>query len=208
MEKLYKKKNFGIPATILLILTYLIGYSLTQSLSGTLLVALLFAFAVFTFDFDDKVKNAVKHSYIFATIGKLLLLMFEIVNTISTVFMGGRITINSISDMFYGYGFFSRVLSFLFATGLLVVNVAIIVVFALCIIMALLDKEVNIGFVANILGEKPKKEENEQPTYNQNIPPVPPVGPHGQQDKINCPNCGKENSSNASFCGGCGNKLK
>lgn len=187
MEKLQEKKNFGIPVKILVLFAYLIGYSLTKSLSGTLLVAVLFAAAVFTFQFDDKVKNAVKHSYLFAVVVQLVYFILELVGSFINFLFGGRVTsINSFSDMFYTVSFFQKALNFLYAIGLLLVNAAVIIIFAIFIIMALMNKDLNIGFVSNILSDEPiKKYKN--PTYNQagggqpnyNQPPVPPVPPFG-----------------------------
>lgn len=190
MKKLYERKNIGIPVTILIIIAYLIGYSLTRSLSGTLLTAVLFAGAIFSLQFDDRVKNAVKHSYIFATFVQLVYFAFEIFSKFITMVFGGRITnINSIQDIFYDIGFFQRTFNILYTYGLHLVEIAVIVVFALFIIMTLLKKDVNIGLVENILGDAPAKPKNKPSTYqnqsgqgqqNFNRPPVPPVGPQGQ----------------------------
>ncbi|NLJ96188.1 MAG: zinc ribbon domain-containing protein [Clostridiales bacterium] len=237
MEKLYEKKNFGIPVTILSLLAYLIGYSLTQSISGTLLVAVLFAFVVFSFDFDVKVKNAVKHSFIFATFARLILFFFDIFGALVNTFVG-RISISSLSDYLYDYNFFKRFLSYFHSYGLLLVEIAIIVIFGICIIMTLADKDINIGFVATILGDKPRKQkyhQPQQPTYYQQapnqappapgVPPAPAVPPAPQMQQAVqeqaatqapgasdnkgkfCPNCGKENISGAVFCAGCGTKI-
>ena len=186
MEKLLEKKNFGIPVTILSILAYLIGYSLTQSLSGTLLVAVLFAFVVFSFNFDLKVKNAVKNAYIFAAIVRLVLFFFDIFGSIVNTVMGGRYSISSINDYFYDYNFFKRFLSYFHSYGLLLVEIAVIVIFALCILMTLLDKDINIGFVGTIVGDKPKKpkyhqpQQPQQPTYYQQAPNQAPPAPGAQ----------------------------
>lgn len=237
MEKFYERKNFGIPVTILVLLAYFIGYSMTRSLSGTLLVAILFAGAVFSLHFDDRVKNAIKHSYIFATIVHLVYFVFEIFLKLITAVFGGRVSaLSSMNEMLYGVGFFQRGLNVLYSLGLFIVEVAVIVIFALFIIMTLMKKDVNIGLVANILGDAPPKPKNQPPTYQnqqgqQNqyqspvAPPVappqapvappaaPPQAPVAPQEPTignngGCSNCGHVNPNEAVFCASCGAKLK
>lgn len=232
MEKMFEKKNFGIPVTILSILAYLIGYSITQTTSGTLLVAILFAFVVFSFDFDLQVKNAVKHSYIFATIAKLVLFFFDIFGSIVNTVIGTKISISSLNDYFYDYNFFKRFLSYCHSYGTMLLDIAIVVIFALCLLLTLLGKEINIGFVGTILGDKPKKQnyqQPQQPTYYQQAPNQAPAAQQpslqvqqavqqqaatqapapnqaAAQSKF-CSKCGKENVAAATFCAGCGTKI-
>lgn len=172
MEKFYEKKNLGVPVTILVILAYFIGYSLTRSMSGTLLVAVLFAGVVFSLQFDDRVKNAVKHSYIFAALVQLVYMLFNVFETFISIFTSGRV------DGYYVFGFIPRALTFLYTYGLILVNIAVVAVFALFIIMALLKKDLNIGLVSSILGDAPSKPKKQKPTYNQHQ--VPPVAPYNQ----------------------------
>ncbi|TAH67019.1 MAG: hypothetical protein EWM47_09520 [Anaerolineaceae bacterium] len=176
MEKVYEKKNFGIPVTILIILAYFIGFSLVRSLSGTLLIAILFAGAVFSLQFDDKVKNAVKHSYIFATLFHLLYFLFDILESFINMVFGGRFNnINNIGDFFYEINFFQRAFNALYTYGLLIVDIALVVIFGLFIIMALFKKDMNLFFVKTVLGEAAPKPKKQASTYNQ-----PPVAPYGQ----------------------------
>ena len=179
MEKFYEKKNLGVPVTIPIVLAYLIGYSLTRSLSGTLLVAVLFGGAVFSLQFDDGVKNAVKHAYIFAAIVQLIYFAFNIFESFISIFLNGRApSMSSFQDGFYGFGFIPRLLTFLYTYGLILVNIAVVVIFGLFIVMTLFRKDIKIRIVARILGETPAKPKKQQPTYNQNN--VPPM-PYGQQ---------------------------
>lgn len=172
MEKFYEKKNLGVPGTILVILAYFIGYSLTRNMSSVLLVAVLFAGAVFSLQFDDRVKNAIKHSYIFAAVVQLVYMAFNLFESLISIFTSGRV------DGYYGLGFIPRALTFLYTYGLILVNLAVVAIFALFIIMTLLKKDLNIGVIASILGDAPAKPKKQQPTYNQNQ--VPPVSPYNQ----------------------------
>lgn len=204
MEKLHEKKNFGIPVTLLTLFAYLIGYSLTKSISGTLLVAILFAGIVFGFQFDDKVKNAVKNSYVVGIMIQLIYFLIQLIESLINTVNGGKIntSFNSLSDLFYGYTSALNVMSFIS----FLVNAFVIVIYSIFIIMALMGKDVNIGFISNIFGERSKNINNPNPTYNQ--PPVAPNNHAPVNQNGTCPNCGRVNNSEAVFCGSCGTKLK
>ena len=216
MVKFYEKKNLGIPVTILTLLAYFIGYSLTRSLSTTLLVAVLFAGAVFSLDFDDRVKNAVKHSYIFATLFYLLYLAFDVLEYLTSMFSGGNLpSINSFKDVFFGLGIIPRALTAICTYGMIFVNIAVVVMYGIFLLMSILNKDVNMSFVKKILGEAPAKPKNQallaqapaapvnQQPAKQPAPQAPPV----QEAKGTCPGCGTVNASDAKFCGSCGYKL-
>lgn len=112
-----------MPVIILNILAYLIGYSLTRSLSGTLLIAVLFTITVFSMNFDDKVKNAIKHSYIFATYVLLVYFIFDIFESFISMFYSGRLpSLSSYPDGYFGLGFIPRALTFLYTYGMIIVD--------------------------------------------------------------------------------------
>lgn len=162
MVKFYEKKNLGIPVTIITLLAYFIGYSLTRSLSTTLFVAVLFAGAVFSLDFDDRVKNAVKHSYIFATLFYLLYLAFDVLEYLTSMFSGGNLpSINSFKDIFFGLGIIPRALTAICTYGMIFVNIAVVVMYGIFLLMSILNKDVNMSFVKKILGEAPAKPKNQ-----------------------------------------------
>lgn len=226
MDKFYEKKNLGMPVIMLIVLSYFIGYSLTRSLSGTLLIAVLFAGAVFSLQFDERVKNAVKHSYIFATYFYLIGFVFDILKSFTAMFYSGRIpTLSSLTDVFYGYGIVSRALTFIHTYGLIVVDIAVVVIFGLFILMSLLNKDINLMFVKKTMGDAPSKAKRQPapspqaPPVNQQPVPTPQAQPVNQQpvpapqaqpvQKVSgtCPSCGKVNNANAKFCAACGSKL-
>lgn len=177
MEKFYEKKNFGIPVTILNILAYLIGYSLTRTLSGSLLVAVLFAGVVFTLQFDDRVKNAVKHSYIFATYFILIDFVFDIFASLGSFFSNGKLpSLSTFQGITYGFGIISRVLTIIYTYALIILDLAVLVIFGLFILMALLNKDLNLFCVKKVLGEAPPKPKHQPP-----VNPQQPQPPYGQQ---------------------------
>lgn len=190
MEKFYEKKNLGIPTTILVILSYLIGYSLTRSLSGTLLVAVLFAGAVFSLEFDDRVKNAVKHAYIFAVYAQLIYILLDIFESLVNLVYGGRYTSGAYANMFFELNFLQKALNFLYTYGVIIINIAVIVIFGLFIVMSLLNKDLNLFCVKGVLGEgkaKPKKEQPVPPVSPVAPPPVAPVPPVAPQASAPAP---------------------
>jgi len=168
MEKLMEKRNLGIPVTILTLLAFFIGYWLTVDYS-ILLVAVLFAALVFSFQFDDKVKTAVKQSYIICFITNI-------------VFMGLKIIFH-FSELVTPYDYETSKLQTVFENiyryGLIIVNIAVIIVYILFFIYALMKKDIKISFVSNILGEgipkpQPMYQQPMQPMYQQPGQPVQP----------------------------------
>lgn len=184
-EKFYEKKNFGIPVTILIILAYLIGYSLIKSLAGTLIAALLFAAAVFLFNFDERVKNAVKHSYVAAILFLLVYFILDALKSLFSFFSGGVNTINSLDDILYNYDSYIRTTSsstFVFLLLTFLVDLAVIVYYAVCIIFAMTGRDVKIDFILSLIGEQPKKNTYQRQPYGQQRggfykPPVNQAGP-------------------------------
>lgn len=197
MGKFYEKKNFGIPVTILIVFAYLIGYSLSNYLSSSLLAALLFALAVFSFDFDDRVKNAVKTSYIVAILFQLIDFALQIIGLVINLIFGGAIEYRDISYIlqFFSRGMLRNIPGFLYAFLLFAADAAVIVIFAVFIILTLLGKDVNIGIISNIMGEGPKKDKDARPPFSQQNnnrpnyynPPVPPVPPAGYNNQAPVP---------------------
>lgn len=230
MEKLMEKRNLGIPVTILTLLAFFIGYSLTVDYS-TLLVAVLFAVLVFSFQFDDKVKAAVKQSYIISIISNVVFIGLEIILHFSELVTPHDYEESTVQTIFAN----------IYRYGVTIVRIAVIVIFLIFLIYALIKKDMKIGFVSNILGEGAPKP---QPVYQQPIPPMyqqpynqppqppiynQPVGqpttayqppqqpvqqppmpaqPAGQPSHgIKCTKCGTENKVGAMFCASCGTKL-
>lgn len=184
MEKFYEKKNLGIPVTILVILAYFIGYSLTRSLSDTLLVAIIFAGVVFSLQFDDRVKNAVKHSYIFAVYFNLLYLVLNVFSKFISMFYGGSLpSLGSFQNGFFGFGIIPRALTFLYTYALIIADISIVVIFGIFILMSLLNKDLNLFCVKKVLGEAPAKNNQQahapapqqQPSPAQQQPVPAPV---------------------------------
>lgn len=168
MEKLLEKRNFGVPVTLLTFLSYLIGYSLTVTFNS-LVVAILFAFIVFSFQFDDKVKSAVKQSYIICFIANLVYLGFEILNQFTEL----------MTRPDYDYNFIQASFHNIYRYGLALIHMAVIVIYLLFLIFALLRKDMTMGFVSSILGEGQKA----KPVYQQPMPQAhnQPQSVHPQQ---------------------------
>ncbi len=209
MDKISEKRNFGIPTTILCVLAYLIGYLLTFSLSGGLLVAVLFAAVVFGFQFDDKIKNAVKQSFIIAALIQLVNLFFTVLEyfvelvtpqefNVSSVYTYSLEDLKDLHDL----NAFQNALQYVLKYGKDVLEFVVVIVFIIFIIQALRNKEVKFGFVVKILGEAPVS----MAMYQQ----VPPMYQQPVQQAVPgaiCPNCGKMNVTGATFCAGCGSKI-
>jgi len=221
MEKAFEKRNLGIPATLLCVMAYIVGYAFTRSFA-VLFAALLFAVVVFTFQFEDKVKTAIKQAYVIAFFVFLGDLFFEILNNILLM-----ITISSeILDKVYNI-----------ING--IYNITVIVIFGLFVILAILNKEAKLNFISKMLGEivpvKPQpvyqQAVYQQPMYQQ--PMQQPIQPmqqpiqqmqqpvqqpviqsiqqpiqQSQQNVVVCPVCGMKNQPEAAFCAKCGTKLK
>lgn len=210
MEKFLEKKNLGMPVTLLALLAYVIGYYMTNNFSG-LLVAVVFGVIVFAFDFEDAVKTTVKQSYTIAVLFDLIYLVLGILFQLSNMVSG-------ISYIFPG-SLYSLANSFyLFLSS--VVNIAVIVVFALMLLFILLKKDIKLDFILHILGEGKPKAQPVPPVYQQPVQPVPqqmpsPVPPTAQQgnnvsqpvSEVICPKCHTANKPGDLFCSSCGTKL-
>lgn len=158
MEKILEKRNLGIPATLLTFFAFFIGYGMTQSYS-VILVAVLYAILVFSLQFDDKVKAAVKQSYIISFIATLAYLVMDVFDNFLSIVSPGDININ----------LFQRAFSRVYNVGRDLINVAIIVIFIIFMIFALFRKDMKIGIVSNVLGEgTPKPKPAPQPAPQQN----------------------------------------
>ena len=209
MERLSEKRNLGIPATILCVIAYLIGYLLSNSLSGGLLVAVLFAVAVFGFQCDERVKNAVKQSYIIATLVQLINLIFTVLEYFFELVTPQEFSVNNVYNInleelkdVYDLNAFQNALQYILKYGKSIVDFAVVVVFIIFIIQALRNRELKFGFIQKLLGEAPAGAQMYQqgrPNYQQ---PVQNAAPGAA-----CPNCGKVNTPGAGFCAGCGTKL-
>lgn len=212
MEKLFEKKNLGIPAALLTVLAYFIGYYITVDYTG-FLVAIIFAVVVFALDFDDKVKTAVKQSYTIGLLCCLIYLALSIVYQLSTLVTSVYILTNIITK-FYTY---ARTLF----------NIAVIIIFALFVLFALIRKDIKLNFILSMLGEGvPKQKPIQQPVppmyqqmpvppmpqnqtvYQQSVPPVSQqVPPPYPVQEMKCPKCGIVNKAGSVFCASCGTKL-
>lgn len=215
MDKLLEKKNLGIPATLLAVFAYLIGYYIAESFGG-FFVALVFAAVVFALDFDDKVKTAIKQAYILGLIFRLIYLVLEIVDQLAS--LSSRIHI------------LYRIFNGLYSYASILFSILVIVVFALLALTALFNKELKINFILGFIGEgTPKAKPAAQPVYQQpaaqqpqqmyqqSAPQQPyqqpatptpqPVPPTPQPAPVTCPKCGTVNHQGAAFCASCGNKL-
>jgi len=152
MEKLFEKKNLGIPVVLLTMLAYVIGYFMTNNYVAVL-PAIIFAGAVFALNFDEKVKTAVKQSFFIAIV---LTLVYFLLNILSEV-------INIVDKI----AFLSSFLNKAYNLAASLFNILVIVVFLLLIITAIFGKDIKIDFILNLLGEgTPKK----QPTPSVNQP--------------------------------------
>lgn len=178
MNKIFEKKNFGLPTVLLTLFAYFIGYSMSNRLSN-LLVAVIFAALVFSFDFDDAVKVAVKKSYVISFLFNLVYLGFDFINNLLS-FVTPNYTTYSEDFNLNNFLFGNRALNSInirnnFITyGLALIQIAAIVIYFIFILLALLKKDKPIGFISNILGEGTPKQKTQQPIYNQ--PPYQQAG--------------------------------
>lgn len=209
MEKLYEKKNFGVPVIILSSIAYLIGYVMTFNLNDSLLVAILFAAVVFGFQFEDRVKSAVKQSFMIAILVRALAFCFTLLEKLIELvtpqeFNASLIYSSNLEDLsdMYDLNAFQNALQYILKYGRDIVDVAVVVVFLLFIIQTIRNKELTFGFVQKILGDRIPQGTYQQ-YYQQPAAPTPQNSP-----SITCPNCGKVHPSGAAFCGGCGTKLQ
>lgn len=208
MEKLTEKKNFGVPATILCVLAYLIGFVLADNLTGGLLVGLIFAVIVFGFQFDDRVKSAVKQAYIIAILINVIHFCFTLLEYFVELvtpqeFDASFVYSNNLKDLAdtYDLNAFQNALQYVLKYGRSIVEVAVVIVFVIFLIQALRGREFKFGFVNKMVGDAPMFQQG-RPMYQQPMSPAQPAA-HG----VVCPNCGKVNAPGAGFCAGCGSKL-
>ena len=162
MEKILEKKNLGVPATIVCVLAYIVGYSLTNSFSN-LLVALLLAFVVFSLQFEDRVRVAVKQAYVFAFFVNIIYLMFDILNKLLD--LGA-----SSSRRFFSFSFIHNPFNILLA----LIKITVIVFFLLFILFALMKKDIKMNFLVNMLDDtvpnpNQRYQQPAQPMYQQPI---------------------------------------
>jgi hypothetical protein len=235
MEKLMEKRNLGIPVTILSFFAFIIGYAMTLDYS-ILLVAVLYAFVVFSFQFDDKVKSAVKQSYIISFVANLIYLGLN----------GFYQFVEMVTPNDLDYNLLQSAMNNVYKYAKLIVNVAVIVIYVILLIFVLIRKDVKIGFVSSVLGEgtpkpapvyqqpmpqqmyqqpiqpqpipqpypmynQPVQQPYQQPVYQQpqqTQQPQKPLQPMEQAAQgIKCIKCGTVNQSGALFCASCGAKL-
>ena len=163
MEKLYEKKNFGIPVIILTLLAYFIGYSFTLDYSN-LLVAVIFAILVFSFQFDEKVKSAVKQSYIIAFLVNLIYLGFDMLYQLTQI--------TTTTD--YNYNHFQSVISIIYKYGISIFRIGVVIIFFVFLLNSFMRKDTKINFISKILGEGTPKP---APVYPQQGPMMgqPPI---------------------------------
>lgn len=215
MEKFMEKKNLGIPVTLSAMLAYVIGYYMTNNYNG-LVAAILFGAAVFAFDFDDKVRIAVKQSYTVAILLDLLYLLlgmfYQLSNMVSnTGFLYG---LNSLMNNFY-----------LFLSAAL--NIFTAVVYGLFLLFVIMKKDIKLDFILHISGDgKPKQAappvypqpQQMSQTLSQPVPqsvtqptaqPTFQPGTANQQPQavLVCPKCQAGNKTGDIFCSVCGTKL-
>lgn len=189
MEKCYEKKNFGIPVMVLSLLAYLIGYLLISTISYGLLLSMIFAAAIFGFEFEDKVKRAFMQSFIIAVLIRVLSFAISLFDEFAKLVSPrgtGMSVLNSTSKLedlmdVYDLNWFHIILQYISKYCNLIVQVAAIVIFMVFIIQTLRNKEVSIPFINKIIDK------------NSGNP---------------CAKCGKSNKPDTTFCGSCGNKLE
>lgn len=215
MEKMYEKKNFGMPVTILCIIAYLIGYLVTYSLNDGLLVAIIFGAVIFGFMFDDKVKSAFKQSIIISILIRVIYFCFTLLEKLIGLITPQEFNVNyiygnnlaSLGDT-YDLNAFQSALVYILKYGRDIVDAAVVIIFLIFIIQALRNKEFTFSFVNKMLGNRTYQGMNPQtaPQQQMNQQPVNPV----QQNVsgVACPSCGKMNLSQAAFCASCGAKLQ
>lgn len=204
MDKLFEKKNLGIPVTLLSLLAYFIGYYISQSY-GALLVAIIFAGVVFALDFDDKVKAAVKQAYVVGFFFRLIYLLLDILGQFNDLIT----PTTYVEEVFW----LRKIFSNLHHYALILFNIVVLVVFIVFVVTVLLKKDLKLSFIFNLLGEGAPKQPHQAaaqqvPPMYQQAAPMPQAGqPMNQQPVHHCPKCGAANREGVAFCASCGNKL-
>lgn len=215
MEKFIDKKNLGVPAVLLCIMAYLIGYSLTISFNN-LLVAVIFSFIVFSLQFDEIVKTATKQSFIFSFVVNVIYLVLDGINNLAGL-MPNNYYMN-------GLNIISGIFNFIYKYGSSLLNIVVIVFYIIFILLAISKKEMKVGFLSQITDGNYTKEARVyqqpiQPIYQQPMQqsmqqPVQQFNPVSQPQKQQtiqgniCSGCGIINQPNAIFCAKCGNKIQ
>ncbi|MDF2541616.1 MAG: hypothetical protein K0S47_1334 [Herbinix sp.] len=144
--QMLEKKNFGVPATLLSIITYVMGYSLSQFNYSTLIIAIPFAIMVFAFPFEDKVRNAVKQAYLLAFFAMILYLALEAYYNVISIMSPAENTSYSIFNIYnILYNFYK------YATNIF--KIASTVIFLVFILSSILKKELKFEFLLKIYEE-------------------------------------------------------
>lgn len=219
MNKLWEKRNLGIPVTLLVLIAYFIGYSFAFNLYN-LLIAILFGVFVFALDFDDRIKTAVKQSYTISLLFCLANFIVTFLNSIYGIFNSGQNFYYDSSNMDKAFSF-KKLLYNIYGFSNNFLNIAAVIVFGVLIIAVLMKKDIKVNFILNIIGEgtpkQPKRPKQPKPVYPQGSmmyqqPTMPQhqIPPAGMQPNTSafCPICGAAVKPHAAFCGNCGNKLK
>lgn len=146
MFKLFEKKNFGIPVKLLVLISYFIGYFITNNLNG-LFAAALVATIVFAFDFDDKVKIAIIQSYLFGLLFALLYSIFTIPEYLINLLI--PIGFMASSDI--------TMIQLISLAGL---NILAVIIFTIYIIAAIFGKDLKFKLILKLFEEKHNQRNN------------------------------------------------
>jgi len=188
----FERRNLGIPVTLFVLLSYLMGYWFSNNLNG-LFVAIVFAVIVFVFDIDNRIKIAVKQSYFF---GILFMIIYLILNILQQL-----ITINNNWSVLKLSG-----ISKLYQLILAGLNIIVILVYLLFMIAAILNNDIRINAILKLFKEEQiqsdQQNESQQsvpssqnknhskvnklfPPNQQQYPPMPQVKPPAKPEKGN-----------------------
>lgn len=188
----FEKKNLGIPVNLMVFLSYLIGYYLSNNLSA-LFVSVITAAIVFSFDFDDRVKVAITQSYLLAFVFQLFFGLLNVLLLTENLSAYWKIFAIPDIDILYQIG----------TNGL---SILLFIVYFIFIISALVGKDIILGFSAVILdriskdavpmpdkvSSQPQKMSKRMkrlfPPIQQEYPPMPQVQPPAKPSGIIKPN--------------------
>lgn len=173
MDKLIEKKNFGIPSSILCIIAYVLGFNVANLSVYVLLPLFIFVTAVFAFNFEDRVVIALKQSLVFGFIAYIIGLCLSAYDNLI-------ILIRPLDYSSYSAEGLHYVLAKISVICANVLDIAVIVVFAVLILSALLHKDVKIRAFSNVSLDTPET----------------------------CPKCGTQNQGGVAFCAKCGASMK
>ncbi len=132
-----EKRNLGIPITLLLFLSYLIGYSFSNNVYG-FIPAIIFGVIIFLFDFDERVTIAVKQSFF---IGFLILMIHLALNIIGQL--------NELSNFWSTLN--SVALSKIYQVGNSVVEILTTLIYIIFIVLAILNRDIRIKSILLLL---------------------------------------------------------